>query len=568
MKPWIVLSGIILLGCAAIMVSERQRVDTQVSAEPVLHLVGDTEQEISRLPVRLTRISDEEEVRIGDELAKGYAENWNPAGEKKTEFAEVEKYLNAVGSRVAQHTERKLPYRFHYIPQLGFVNAFALPGGHVFVGAGLIAMMDSEDELAAVLGHEIEHVDLRHCAERVQTEARLRKLHLEPLGDLIAIPASVFEAGYNKEQELAADRDGTRLAVKGNYSPLGAVRMFEALQVFEDPQRRPPSSPQDELAQLAHETLEGYFRSHPPSAERAQRIKESMAAESWPVKAETNLAIGYIYWVHAAERAYAALHYDRAVALCRRALTVRADYPQALEVLGDASFFSAHFAEAADAYRRRLQESRSPEMVRKYTESLAARGPNSAAPREYGDWLRSTHVPSAADFELELAGLKLLAGDGSAAQKLSDQLRLSEADPGARGRLGWWFYRVGQYDTARELLAGAVEERPQSREMQAALAWTLIERRQYETALTRFSQTGESTDTRMGKAVVYWQTKSPDDALTSYGSAISMAPYWQNSRWVNATQSPLVQKTLTELETERKAREEKRKQKSGAAPDA
>ena len=64
-----------------------------------------------------------------------------------------------VGSELATHAHRMLPYKFHYIPNPNFVNAFALPGGHVYVGAGLVSLMDSEDELAALIGHEIEHID-------------------------------------------------------------------------------------------------------------------------------------------------------------------------------------------------------------------------------------------------------------------------------------------------------------------------------------------------------------------------------------------------------------------------
>src|SRR5438309_10241930 len=104
------------------------------------------------------------------------------------------------------------------------VNAFALPGGHVFVGGGLLRFMDTEDQLAAVLGHEVEHIDHYHCAERVQVEARLRGI---PLSGLIDLPIKFFQQGYTKEQELEADREGTTLAVMAGYSAEGAIRMFE-----------------------------------------------------------------------------------------------------------------------------------------------------------------------------------------------------------------------------------------------------------------------------------------------------------------------------------------------------
>jgi predicted Zn-dependent protease len=73
----------------------------------------------------------------------------------------VEAYVQKIGAQVAARAQRKLPYRFHYIPEDHFRNAFALPGGHVFIGKGLLDLMDSEDQLAAVLGHEIEHIDRR-----------------------------------------------------------------------------------------------------------------------------------------------------------------------------------------------------------------------------------------------------------------------------------------------------------------------------------------------------------------------------------------------------------------------
>ena len=204
MKRWIIFSGIVLLGVASVVVSERQKVDVPASPAALLYLVADTEQELTRMPVSFARMSDEEEIRIGDELARSYAPE---AGKENTpENTIVEHYMTQVGSELASRAHRKLPYKFHYIPNSDFINAFALPGGHVYVGAGLISLMDSEDELAAVIGHEIEHIDHYHCAERVQQEQALRRI---PLGGLVALPIELFEAGYSKDQELEADREGT-----------------------------------------------------------------------------------------------------------------------------------------------------------------------------------------------------------------------------------------------------------------------------------------------------------------------------------------------------------------------
>src|SRR5438876_5856642 len=179
MKRGLTLAGIVMMGVAAVVVSERRKVDAPASPAALLYLIADTEQELTRMPVRFTRMSDEEEIRIGNEIARAYG---FPRDKQDRDTPEVERYLGQVGLRVAAHAHRRLPYRFHYVPERYFINAFAVPGGHVYVGEGLLALMDSEDELAAVIGHEIEHIDHYHCAERVQQEQALRKI---PLGELV-----------------------------------------------------------------------------------------------------------------------------------------------------------------------------------------------------------------------------------------------------------------------------------------------------------------------------------------------------------------------------------------------
>ena len=169
MKKWFIFAGIVLLGVASVVVSERRKVDVPASPAALLYLVADTEQELTRMPVSFARMSDEEEIRIGNELARSYTSE--KIRDNTPEAAIVEHYLTRVGDQVARNAHRKLPYKFHYIPGSNFINAFALPGGHVYVGGGLLALMDSEDELAAVIGHEIEHIDHYHCSDRVQTRA-------------------------------------------------------------------------------------------------------------------------------------------------------------------------------------------------------------------------------------------------------------------------------------------------------------------------------------------------------------------------------------------------------------
>jgi predicted Zn-dependent protease len=283
MKRWVPLSIIFLAGLLAIVTAERHKIDLRPSPEAILSAAADGQHELTRIPSKLDRMSDDDEVRIGDQLARSYEARWQPTATEGKTAVEIQAYLQQVGEKVSLHSRRKLHYRFHYVPQLSFVNAFALPGGHVFVGAGLLTLMQSEDALAAVLGHEVEHVDLRHCAERVQTEQHLR--NLGPLGDLLGLPVELFIAGYSKDQEMEADRDGTALAVEAGYSPLGILQLFKEFGRLEEKtgnHSNAPATPIDEATQLSMGTLQGYFASHPPSDQRQQQIQKLIRTEHWP----------------------------------------------------------------------------------------------------------------------------------------------------------------------------------------------------------------------------------------------------------------------------------------------
>lgn len=285
MKRWLILIVILGASGAALYYSQRHKTETRVGPEGMLNALAETQREISRVPARLTRLSDDKEIRIGDGMAQNYLGRRGPlsAGD-----VELEKYVATVGKIVSGRARRKLDYKFHYIPDSGFINAFALPGGHVFIGKGLIQLMDSEDELASVLGHEVEHVDNYHCNDRVALQARLRNL---PLGELAALPVELFQAGYSKEQELEADRDGANLAVLAGYSPQGAIRLFQAFGRLHREYVTKAESPDQELSQVAIEGIVGYFRSHPLPEEREAQIRQIMASQKWPQPPEKALRV-------------------------------------------------------------------------------------------------------------------------------------------------------------------------------------------------------------------------------------------------------------------------------------
>ncbi len=282
-KRWLPLALILLLGVLAIVHTERHHIATPASPQAMLNAAADAQHELTRVPAHFDPMSDAAEIALGTNLASRYVTEFTPTNltpAQRTHNAAIETYLQQVALRTASHTRRQLPWRVHYIPNASFVNAFALPGGQIFVGLGLLNLMHSEDALAAVLGHEIEHVDLRHCAERVQTEEHLR--NLGPIGAIVGLPVQVFLAGYSKEQELEADRDGATLAVEAGYSPLGLRDLFTEFQKLETPSTSSSNNPIDEAASLSLSTLTGYFQSHPPASARLQQLDTLIAANHWP----------------------------------------------------------------------------------------------------------------------------------------------------------------------------------------------------------------------------------------------------------------------------------------------
>ena len=269
---------VLLVGVAGLYFSQRRHDPTPVSANAIVAMAADAQRDLSRAPMRLTRLPDAEEIAVGKQLAAGYSistEKLSP------EQQALDSYVQQVGNAVSANAHRRLPYSFHLVPDRSMINAFSLPGGPVYVGEGMLDLMTSEDELAAVIGHEVEHIDHYHCAERVQIEARLRNLQFGIVGAILQIPVQVWEAGYNKDEELEADREGIRLAVLSGYSPYGAVTMFERFSQLHSEYVVHARSPEEELTQLAIQSLQGYFRSHPLPSERLAQANNLIAEEAW-----------------------------------------------------------------------------------------------------------------------------------------------------------------------------------------------------------------------------------------------------------------------------------------------
>ena len=273
------LAVVLLIALAALYFAQRRPRQDAVNSGALVDAAADWQRDLTRAPMNLTRLSDDEEVRIGDRLAAQY-EAMQPASDPESKA--LERYVDQIGKRVASHATRRLPWHFHVLDDANLINAFALPGGHVFVGRGLLDQTRSEDEVGFVLGHEIEHIDHYHAVERVQIEAHLHHFDLDVVGALAQVPMSVWQAGYEKDEELEADREGLRAAVAAGYSPQGAVKLLQRWTELHREYVIHADTPVDEMSQLAVAGLTGYFRSHPLPEERLAQVEQVIAHDRMP----------------------------------------------------------------------------------------------------------------------------------------------------------------------------------------------------------------------------------------------------------------------------------------------
>jgi predicted Zn-dependent protease len=200
--------------------------------------------------------TQDEEIAIGRDAAATLL-----GASKPIDQAAVQDYVNKVGLWIALQSDRPdLPWHFAVVDS-DDIDAFAAPGGFVFVTRGLLLHLHSEAELAGVLGHEISHVVLKHHLNALQKAARM---------DLVgqAAQAGAAAKGYDsdmdldKDDELAADRMGVVLAARAGYDPYGLMAVLQTLEA---------ADPKSSKMQLLMAT-------HPAPADRIAALSESMAA--------------------------------------------------------------------------------------------------------------------------------------------------------------------------------------------------------------------------------------------------------------------------------------------------
>jgi predicted Zn-dependent protease len=257
-------------------------VDQKVGLDSVTEFGGSLVRDIDRSAMQLTRVSSEEEMRLGNELAAEITSSWE--GDPEWSY-----YLRKVGESMLPFIDRQdIEYTFHVLDS-EMVNAFAIPGGQVFVTTAMLEeFFDSEAELAVVLGHEMSHVDLRHCIAHYQNVLTLEKIGIGEVGALMEILRRFVAMGYDQYQEEEADAHGVYLAVQAGYDPGAAMTLFERLALESGEQAPVPArTPVGEVAGAIGDLLGSYGQTHPASLDRVTDMRGWIARQGRGIDGET-----------------------------------------------------------------------------------------------------------------------------------------------------------------------------------------------------------------------------------------------------------------------------------------
>jgi len=194
-------------------------------------------------------------------------------------------YVNAIGQRLVNVLgDPPVTFRFHVV-DMAEPNAFALPGGYIYVSRGLLSLVNDEAELACVMGHEMIHVTKRHSVKQMKKSILPGILHIpgavvgifnQDLGRIINTPVSfgseLFLSNYSRKQENEADELGIKLASKAGYDPAKLSVILDNLS-------------KDVERLTGEEEKKSYFSSHPITPKRIKDIEKELPKLDWTSKA-------------------------------------------------------------------------------------------------------------------------------------------------------------------------------------------------------------------------------------------------------------------------------------------
>jgi predicted Zn-dependent protease len=211
------------------------------------------------------QMTDDDEQRLGEAVSQRIRERYGVVQD-----AAVHKYVGLVGKVLASASARpNLTWRFIVLDTDG-VNALAAPGGYIHITRGALSLLESEAELAGVLGHEIAHVTQKHTVRAIQKNKAIQMGAEETLSGnsalfnkLVDKASEMVMAGFGRAEELEADREGVSLADKAGYAPAGLGGFLRTVM-----DRNKSSSEK-----------QGLFASHPEMEERLKKLDDTISKE-------------------------------------------------------------------------------------------------------------------------------------------------------------------------------------------------------------------------------------------------------------------------------------------------
>jgi predicted Zn-dependent protease len=204
--------------------------------------------------LEVTALSDEEENSIGIELEKQILNDSRVVRERNFN---LKKIFNDI-MRYVDRTNLNYGYK---VVETDEVNAYAIAGGRMFFNTGILEFLETEDEIAFVMAHEIAHNELRHCIKRVQYAAIASSID-PSFGEIVQLSYGIYSMPFTKYDELEADELGVWLMKKAGYDKQGAVDFFLKLEELEK-----------EYGIDERDALNDFISSHPTARDRGERVK-------------------------------------------------------------------------------------------------------------------------------------------------------------------------------------------------------------------------------------------------------------------------------------------------------
>jgi len=228
---------------------------------------------------QLLLLSEQEEIQLGRESDEQVRQQMGVYGD-----AELQRYVEQVGMRLVRSSFRTdLPWTFTVVDEPA-VNAFALPGGFVYITRGILPFLADESELAAVMGHEIGHVDGRHGVDAYSRQllaggglaiGGVFLPEVRAFQGLASVAFGLMFLKHGRDAELEADQLGVRYAAAQGWNPAGMPGLLATLARLDE-------------ASGSSRGVPNWALTHPPAADRVTRVQEAVAAARSPAASTTN----------------------------------------------------------------------------------------------------------------------------------------------------------------------------------------------------------------------------------------------------------------------------------------